>query len=44
MEYRPRLVDRLLDALLADLPALFITGPRATGKTTTAAVKSHGVV
>jgi hypothetical protein len=37
VDYLPRLVDGLLDALLVELPALFITGPRATGKTTTAA-------
>ncbi|MDR0284038.1 MAG: ATP-binding protein [Propionibacteriaceae bacterium] len=36
-DYVPRLVDPLLDALFQDLPALGITGPRATGKTTTAA-------
>ena len=43
-EYRPRLVDPLLDALLAELPAVFITGPRATGKTTTAARRAASVV
>ncbi len=36
MDYLPRLVDPLIDRLLAQLPALSITGPRATGKTTTA--------
>ena len=35
--YQPRLVDRLLIDLFGELPALAITGPRATGKTTTAA-------
>ena len=35
-DYRPRLVDALLGELLAEMPALFLTGPRATGKTTTA--------
>lgn len=35
--YKPRLVDRLIDELLDELPAVMITGPRATGKTTTAA-------
>jgi predicted AAA+ superfamily ATPase len=35
--YKPRLLDELLSELLAQLPALMITGPRATGKTTTAA-------
>lgn len=44
IDYRPRLVDGLLDALLAELPALFITGPRATGKTTTAARRAATVV
>ena len=37
MDYLPRLVDARIDTLLAELPALFLTGPRATGKTTTAA-------
>jgi hypothetical protein len=44
IDYRPRLVDRLLDELLAELPALFITGPRATGKTTTAARRARTIV
>lgn len=35
-EYRPRFVDRILDGLLTELPAVMITGPRACGKTTTA--------
>jgi predicted AAA+ superfamily ATPase len=34
--YTPRLVDRRLRELFDELPALLITGPRATGKTTTA--------
>lgn len=34
--YRPRLVDNLLEELLGELPAVMVTGPRATGKTTTA--------
>jgi len=42
--YRPRLVDGLLTTLLAELPALFITGPRATGKTTTAARLAKSIV
>jgi uncharacterized protein len=33
--YVPRLVDQRLSELFAQLPALLITGPRATGKTTT---------
>jgi len=44
VDYLPRLVDGLLDTLLAELPALFITGPRATGKTTTAARRAGTVV
>jgi len=34
-EYLPRLVDPLLDELLADHPAVLVVGPRASGKTTT---------
>lgn len=34
--YTARLVDRRLSQLFGQLPALLITGPRATGKTTTA--------
>jgi hypothetical protein len=44
IDYRPRLVDRLMDDLLAELPALFVTGPRATGKTTTAARRARSIV
>lgn len=44
VEYRPRLIDGLLADLLTELPALFITGPRATGKTTTAARLARSVV
>ena len=36
-EYRHRLIDPLLAELLGELPAVMITGPRAAGKTTTAA-------
>jgi len=36
-DYKPRHVDRLLSDLFGELPALMLTGPRATGKTTTAA-------
>ena len=32
--YVPRLVDRVLGELLADLPAVLVVGPRACGKTT----------
>lgn len=34
--YLPRLADKALDTLLAQLPALMLVGPRATGKTRTA--------
>ena len=34
--YRRRWADSYLEELFAELPALLITGPRATGKTTTA--------
>ena len=35
-KYQPRLIDDALLEMLQELPALFITGPRASGKTTTA--------
>ncbi|MCX6423462.1 MAG: hypothetical protein NTV96_02565 [Actinobacteria bacterium] len=34
--YRPRLADEPLGELLAGVPAVLITGPRAAGKTTSA--------
>ncbi len=34
--YRPRLLDGLFKDLLAELPAIMVTGPRAAGKTTSA--------
>ena len=34
--YRDRVADPLIHTLLAELPALLLVGPRATGKTTTA--------
>lgn len=34
--YIPRFADRLIAGLLAELPAVLIVGPRASGKTTTA--------
>jgi uncharacterized protein len=37
-------VDDLIDELLAELPAVMVTGPRATGKTTTAARHAASVV
>jgi uncharacterized protein len=43
-EYVPRLVDGLISTLLDELPALFIVGPRAIGKTTTAARYARSVV
>lgn len=36
MEYLPRLADPLVADLVATAPAVLLTGPRATGKTTTA--------
>jgi len=42
--YRPRLVDELIAELLRELPALLLTGPRATGKTTTAIRYAKSVV
>lgn len=42
--YLPRLVDGLLGELLRELPALLVVGPRATGKTTTAARHARTVV
>ncbi len=34
--YRLRLIDPLIDRLMAELPAILIVGPRGSGKTTTA--------
>jgi phage gp37-like protein len=34
--YLPRMSDDVLSTLIAQLPAVSVTGPRATGKTTTA--------
>ena len=42
--YRPRLVDPLLEELLGELPAIMLTGPRATGKTTTGGRHAAAVV
>jgi predicted AAA+ superfamily ATPase len=42
--YTSRAVDPLIDRLLTELPALFIVGPRAAGKTTTAARYARTVV
>ena len=43
-EYRPRLIDDTLLGMLTELPALFLTGPRASGKTTTAVRHAAAVV
>ena len=42
-EYRPRIVDDELDELLPGLPALAIEGPKAVGKTVTAARRATTV-
>ncbi len=42
--YVPRLADTRLEELFAELPALLIVGPRATGKTTTARRHARTVV
>lgn len=42
--YAPRLIDNTIDELLAELPAVMITGPRASGKTTTAARHAASIV
>lgn len=42
--YRPRLADARLERLLANFPAVMLQGPRATGKTTTAARLAAHVV
>ena len=44
MRYRCRMLDVLLAELLAELPAVMVTGPRAGGKTTTAARHAASVV
>lgn len=43
-DYTPRLMDQRLSRLFADLPALLLTGPRATGKTTTARRHAPNIV
>jgi predicted AAA+ superfamily ATPase len=42
--YLPRLLDRRVSDLFAQLPALLLTGPRAAGKTTTARQHAATVV
>lgn len=44
MTYRRRLLDGLLDELLAELPAILVVGPRASGKTTTALQRAGSVI
>jgi predicted AAA+ superfamily ATPase len=44
LAYVPRLIDRRLAELFAQLPALLVTGPRAAGKTTTARQHATAVV
>jgi predicted AAA+ superfamily ATPase len=44
MDYTPRLVERRLARLFEELPAMLITGPRATGKTTMARRHVEAVV
>ena len=42
--YLPRLVDGLLDECLTEFPAIMLVGPRACGKTTTAARRAATVL
>jgi predicted AAA+ superfamily ATPase len=42
--YRQRAVDPLLRALFAEVPALLVVGPRASGKTTTASRLARTIV
>jgi predicted AAA+ superfamily ATPase len=42
--YRSRLVDPLLDDLLTQVSAVMVTGPRASGKTTTATRRAATIV
>jgi predicted AAA+ superfamily ATPase len=42
--YLPRLVDARIGDMLGELPAVLIVGPRATGKTTTAARHARTVI
>jgi uncharacterized protein len=44
VEYRARLIDERLAELIAQLPAVSITGPRAAGKTTTGRRHAASVV
>lgn len=42
--YRRRLIDPVIDELFAQLPALMIVGPRATGKTRTSERRAASIV
>jgi hypothetical protein len=42
--YRPRLVDALIAELIAEVPAVSLIGPRASGKTTTARQYAASVI
>jgi hypothetical protein len=42
-DYLVRQVDHYLDRLMPHVPAMFVTGPRAVGKTTTALRRTAGV-
>ena len=42
--YVPRLADRLVGSLLAELPAVMVVGPRGVGKTTSSARRASAVV
>ncbi len=42
--YRARLLDRTIESLFQELPALLLVGPRASGKTTTAGRWAKSVV
>jgi predicted AAA+ superfamily ATPase len=44
LTYTPRLVDGLITSLLTELSAVMIVGPRASGKTTTAARHASTIV
>jgi len=43
-DYQPRHIDDTIVVLLKEVPALFLTGPRATGKTTTALRHARTVI
>ncbi|WP_419917644.1 hypothetical protein [Candidatus Poriferisocius sp.] len=44
MEYLERLADERIIGLIRELPALALTGPRASGKTTTAARYARTII